>query len=51
MDYVRSGFPIRKKKTGEQQFLKLLMKFANDSPRKILKNGQPLFDEEKELKT
>ena len=28
MDYIRCGFPQRKKKTGEQQFLKLLMKFA-----------------------
>lgn len=30
MDYIRSSFPLRKKKTGEQQFLKLLLKFAND---------------------
>jgi hypothetical protein len=30
MEYIRFGFPERKKKTGEQQFLKLLMKFSNN---------------------
>ena len=44
MDYVRSGFPPRRKKTGEQQFLKLLLKFA-DNPNGAKKNGMPLFEE------
>ena len=43
MDYVRSGFPLRKKKTGEQQFLKLLLKFA-DNPNGSKKEGKPLFE-------
>ena len=31
MSYVRSGFPQRKKKTGEQQYLKLLLKLTDIS--------------------
>ena len=45
MDYIRSSFPLRKKKTGEQQFLKLLLKFANDGQTR--REGSPLFSEDK----
>ena len=43
MDYIKNGFPLRKKKTGEQQFLKLLMKFSNDGTKLSRKEGKPLF--------
>jgi hypothetical protein len=34
MQYIRCGFPQRKKRSGEQQLLKLLLKFSDNLEQK-----------------